>query len=924
MDMDSIQYKLQSTSKSTVLYYAGLVIISVGLIITTIMGAIHVHSTYKSTPLCVGEGPSQYQLPRTVVPTSYKLHLKPNMKTFNYDGAIDITLEVKSRTKCIVLNAEDLVFTQKNVTLTDSSNKQVKLVDFNFDNDATKLYLSFERVLDTNEKLHLKINYSGKLRDDLQGFYKSSYTTKDGVTKVIATTQFESESARTAFPCFDEPSFKATFTISIELQPEDAKNENLKVLSNMPEELRTPLPDGSVTVLFQESPPMSTYLVAYIIGEFDYVEAVSEGITFRVYSLPGDGPKGQFQLGVAQGVTKFLNEFFDVKYALPKMDLIGIPDFRAGAMENWGLITFRSTYLLVDNQTTQSFMEGGAEVVAHEIAHQWTGNLITTNWWNHIWLNEGFATFFETLSLDAVHPEWNRWEAKLTNSIQPALAQDALKSTHPIVNSALSPEEVEAVFDTITYDKGGSFLLMAYQYLGKDTFKAWMRQYFKTYQWKNAETPQLFEVLEQTSQKAGIAKKFATWTDNAGFPLITVKKEGNKYSLSQTRFLSQKPSTNETDAGPIWWVPVTASYKGSSNVRNIELNEKTLSNALDVPSNGWLKLNVDQHGFYRVNYPSENWLALFDDIENLKVGDKFGIIDDVFALTFSGDLNMKLTLKLLPYLKDENTFIIWDAVFTHLGRINGLIAKEPIHASYQRMIIDLIKEKYDSLGWNKKEADTNDDIKLRTLILAVATGYELEDAVEKADELFWNAVESGSNTIEPDNRQTVYKTVVAHGGEAAYNEVLRRFLDNSTDFQEASRLMYALAWARDPALLKNTLELTLSPSIRSQDAVYVIREVARNPYGQDLAWEFSREYYSLIVKRAGQRTVSARLITGVTNRFTTKTKYEEVKAFFTERDNTQYLTDSLETILTNEQFLRSSYSDLQEYLQENFAYENKD
>ncbi len=801
------------------------------------------------------------------------------------------------------------------------------LRNFEMNNAQRKMFLRFNNVFSVGSKLTLKVNrFQAKLRDDLRGFYKSYYT-KNGVTKLIATTQFESESARTAFPCFDAPNFKAKFTVSITLNAEDAANEKLTVLSNMPEGQRTALPDGSSVILFRESPPMSTYLLAFIIGEFDYVETSEDDIRFRVYSLPGDGEKGKYQLEVARKITKFFNQYFNVKYALPKMDLIGLPDFRAGAMENWGLLTFRSGYLIVDNTTTQSQLESGAEVVAHEIAHQWTGNFITCKWWSHLWMNEGFATFLETLSLDAIHPEFNRWQAKLTNSIQPALLVDALSSSHPIVNTADSPSEIEDVFDSITYDKGGAFLYMLHSAIGAEQFKSWMRAYFKKHQYTNAETSDLFQVLVDTVPGAPSLSQLQSWTMNAGFPLITVREDGGQYSVEQKRFFSGKRNvTEDSSSDPVWWVPISIVSPDGKKTR-FDLVDQKKSNALNIPSGSWIKLNAGQTGFYRVNYPTNLWVSLFKEIRNqnqlFTVGDRFGLVDDIFALGFAGELSITAAMRIVPDLKNEVSFSIWDALLSHLSRISGLIAKESFHNNFNRLVIDLVKNRYEQIGWDSRESDTNDDTKLRPLLLSAMTTANHEGAMNEALTRFDKFItDEQENNISPDIRLSIYKTVVRERGEVGYHQIFNRLqaASNTSDFNEFSRCMYALAFAKDPSLIKTTLEMSLSPIIRSQDTVYLIREVSRNPYGVDVTWDFVRDNYDAIVAKAGQRTVSSRLITGITSRFTTRTKYDEVKNFFVGRDRTQSLDEALETILVNEQFIKQNYNEIKQYLLEKFPF----
>jgi puromycin-sensitive aminopeptidase len=893
-------------TKTDIFYYVSVSLIGLSIIILSIIGASHIHSTYTFTSACINNDANKDRLPpRPVIPLNYTLQLKPDLQTFVYNGTVEIVIQVLKQTKCFFLNYEEIDI--QNVVVLRKDDSQVKISGLILDSNYTILQIKFDQYMEL-EQYKIRIQFSSNIRRDLRGFYRSYYI-KNNVTKNLFVTQFESQDARTAFPCFDEPDLKATFDIEFIIRQQDlAIMPKFVALSNMPESNRAVLPDGSLSIHFLPTKPMSTYLVAWVLGEFDYVGLTSDGIDYRVFTLPGESDTARFALVTAQQITEAFHRYFGIKYAFPKMDLIAIPDFRAGAMENWGLITFRATYLVVDNSTTSSQKEDVAEVIAHEIAHQWTGNLVTANWWDNLWLNEGFATFFETQSLDTIHPEWKRWEKKLTNTFQAALVVDASPTSHALVTNVQNQADIEAVFDTITYNKGAALLYMFYNYLGPSDFQKWISTYLRKYEFGNAITDNLLSVLAEIKpDDLNIKLQFSTWTYQPGYPLITLsKKEGDStYTLSQKRFYS-RPQDNAPDQK--WWVPIRAKLP-TGNHQTFTLDKASSPFTL---STDWIKLNAGQVGFYRVNYDTDLWLKLFDQLSTFSVEDRFGIIDDLFALTGAGEIKIALPFRALSAIKNsEQSLVLWETIISNLNSIVARVVREPVADDLSRVILNIIGPIRNKLGWDIKPGESDEDTQLRPIIILTSLMNGNNDDISYATTLYWSG-----NNIPVELRQAVYYTIVRHGGEKAYMSILGRYMDalnGGSDF-ERSRCMAALAQASKPSLVKRTLEFALSNNVRSQDAGSLIRLVARNPYGIDIAWDFIKQNYESIRNKIGDRTFQSYIVGGVCNLFATIDKYNEVKNTFELTAPGMALNQSLEAILANKFWLDKNYQDLVNYL----------
>ena len=927
--------------KTNLIYYCILGIFALVFLFLACWGAYRLHNR-KINSQTKAEYP--FRLPGNIVPHHYDIQLEPHANdNYTFTGKVAIQIEVKQSTDCVVLNAEDLQF--KAVLNANNDQKStytetgiINAVDgviqgitlFNTNSSQTVALSTFStasmkeyriiKVCPANqlERSHfylLTIEYSGPIRSDMRGFYRSKAS--DG--SLVLSTQFESEDGRAAIPMFDEPKFKATFQMTIITPVTDDKT---RILFNTDEIERTTLSDGRVKVKFDKTPLMSSYLVAFIIGQYDYVEEYADGIRHRVYTPVGKAEHGRFSLGVAVKVTKFFTETYQVKYPISKMDQIAIPDFESGAMENWGLITYRETYLYFDNMTaSQSDKENGAEVVSHEISHQWNGNTITAQYWTELWINEGFATFMETYGLTNTFPSWNRELKKLTNSYIYAMDIDSVPSSDPIVrayNKTQSNAQIDALFNSITYDKGGAILKMYYHYLGEEKFIKWIRDFYATYKYQNGNTTQLLAKLP-VSDVAKTSENFATWLYQPGFPILGVNVGADgAITVSQKRFFGYANSTQQEEySNSTWWIPLTYVTEYEGDVKSIEFpkGQTTLKISDKV-----LKFNHHKQGFYRVNYPKSMWVDLIKNVEEFETEDRFDLLNDIFAISTSTveEIEPSLMFDMLLSLKNDDTNIIWENIYQWVLKLHQLLAAESVSPSYFRMVRDFVKKKYEEIGWENTSELDNEDKELRPFVLTIACRFDYEPCVKEAIKRYH---ERNITAIPPELRSIVYRNYIINGGEMEYHQILEQY-KAEVDPNEKSKLMYALAYSKQIPLLQNTLELSLSPIIKAQDAVFLIREVARNvPFGTEVAWDFFRTHYSQLVSKCGQGQVSNRLIIGVASMFNNAFHKAEVESFlapYLQNINLKYYYNTLEAIEKNTKFLEKHLASIDAYLKSKY------
>ncbi|MDE0031708.1 MAG: M1 family metallopeptidase [Deltaproteobacteria bacterium] len=830
-------------------------------------------------------------LPDDVSPKRYDLTLKPDLERFAFSGSEAVEIEIKAPTRRVVLHATEL---EIHSAALERDGATLEPVSIEANEEEETVAFVFGETLDPGPA-RLAIEFTGLLNDKMHGFYRGVYH-QDGEKRTMAVTQFEATDARRAFPCWDEPAQKAVFAVTL-VVPEDRV-----AVSNMPPTDVETGDDGLKTVRFADTPVMSTYLLAFVVGEFDYVETeTTEGVTVRVYTPVGRREQGRFALDVAARTLSFFDEYFGIAYPLPKMDLLAIPDFAAGAMENWGAVTYRETAILVDpEESSAGTRQRVAIIVAHELAHQWFGNLVTMEWWTHLWLNEGFASWIEFLAVDHMFPEWDMWTQFVYSDFGRALSLDGLKSSHPIEIEVRDPKQISEIFDGISYSKGASVIRMLAAYLGADTFRSGLRRYLERHQYANATTEDLWQALAEESGKP-VKQIMDTWTKQTGYPLLSVNMKQGEVELHQTRFfLSGVPDRDDTSR---WSVPLGIRTEGGQDTFRVFEEERT---TVDSGSGRreWLKVNPDQTGFYRSNYSAELWDRLAAAVgagELPSATDRLGLQNDAFALARAGYLDPGRPLALASSYRNETDYTVWADLSENLRAYDILLSHRSCHESFRAYARSLYQTIHTSLGWDARPGESHLTKLLRPMVIGLLGRYGDPQVNAEALRRFDEGIRDAT-PVAPDLRMAVYGQVVESRGLEGYEAVLRVYREAELH-EEKNRCLRALGCSTDLDLLRRTLDFSLSDEVRGQDTPLAVAGVAMNPLGRDLAWNFLREKWAEFDDRYGQGGfIIARIVSITTEDFTTLEKAAEVESFFESHPApaaTRTVRQSLERIRSN-------------------------
>lgn len=774
-----------------------------------------------------------YRLPKNVTPKRYEIRLTPDLKAFTFQGEVNIAVVVNEATDDVVLNALELEIDKATAERGGKSlNARAEL-----ETAKERAHLRFNEKLTPGEWT-LKVAFRGILNDKLHGFYRSQYTDAAGQTHVVATTQFESTDARRAFPCWDEPELKASYKVALVI------DDHLAAVSNGGQESERKLAGGKKEVVFKETIPMSTYLVAFIVGEFVATAPVDAGTPLRIVHVPGKEPLTSWAKQIGAFSLEYFADYYGLKYAGDKLDLIAIPDFASGAMENLGAITFRETALLADEKTaSRAELERVADVVSHENAHMWFGDLVTMRWWNGIWLNEAFATFMEMLAVDAWKPEWKRWES-FSVSRAAAMAIDGLRSTRSIEYTVRSPEDCRAMFDILTYEKGAAVLRMLEQFLGGNVFRDGIRLYLKKHQFSNTETGDLWDALEAASREP-VRKMMDSWIFQPGFPIIEVApaSDGKSLKLSQRRFFYL---TEDNDQ--LWHVPVMVRAKTDKGVATHKVILTTRETTLELPGKlEWALVNEGGHGFYRAHYAPALLAALTKNLAALQPIERFGLVSDTWAATVAGLGPLSEFLKMARLFAAETDINVWRALIGAFAYLD-MIASDADRPALAAALREIVGPAAARLGWEPKRGESELQRQLRgTLIGALGTLGDDPEVQKKARDLyarFEDNPESADRDLTP-----ALVNILAYSGDAArYEEFKKKFKAPRTP-QEEQRYLFALANFRDLNLLKGTMEMTLDGQVRTQNAPYLMHSLLLNSECRYLAWDFARSHWDEMIQK---------------------------------------------------------------------------
>lgn len=707
-------------------------------------------------------------LPANVIPRHYDLSLEPDFKKLTYEGRVVIDLDVVEDTTSISLNTLELKLLSTRVI--SGSEVITSSPDTSYNESTQTTKVSFEKVLPKGSKAQLEMTFTGELNDKMAGFYRSTYKNADGTEGILATTQMEPTDARRAFPCFDEPALKAKFTVTL------VADKNLTCLSNMDVLSETDIHSEmsnttKKAVKFNTSPLMSTYLLAFIVGELNYIETDKFRLPVRVYAPPNqDIEHGRFSLELAARTLEFYEKTFDSKFPLPKMDMVAIPDFAAGAMENWGLITYRVVDVMFDEKTSgASTKERVAEVVQHELAHQWFGNLVTMDFWDGLWLNEGFATWMSWYSCNVFYPEWKVWQGYVTDNLQSALSLDSLRSSHPIEVPVKRADEVNQIFDAISYSKGSCVLRMISTYIGEDVFMEGIRQYLKKHAYGNTQTGDLWAALSAASGQ-DLSKVMDIWTKNVGYPVITVTENADKKSIhvKQNRFLRTADVKPEEDK---IIYPVFLGLRSKDGVNEaLTLNEREAD--FDVPSLDFFKLNADHTMIYRTSYTPERLEKLGQAAKDglLSVEDRAGMLADAGALASSGYQKTSGVLNLLKGFDNETEFVVWNELISRLSMIQSawIFEDQAVKDGLETFLRDLVSPKAHKAGWEFADSDDHIQQQFKAMLFGSAGLAGDKVIIKAAQDMFAKFAAGDKSAIHPNIRGSVFGMALKYGGN---NEV---------------------------------------------------------------------------------------------------------------------------------------------------------
>ncbi|XP_052246472.1 endoplasmic reticulum aminopeptidase 1-like isoform X2 [Dreissena polymorpha] len=834
------------------------------------------------------------RLPHSVTPVSYKMYMHPNISESFFTGHVSIICDVNENTDFIVFHAKGLTIMTIKVSDNSVPTNLFGVVNWLEHEDNEQIYVRLMKYLPKGLKINMYIEYNGTLGTLLHGFYKSSYLSSSNEKRYIATTHFEPTHAREAFPSFDEPAMKATFEMTM------IRDEQHFSLFNMPLKVSTKLDNGLYQDEFETSVKMSTYLVAFVVCDYKNVsETTKRKIQVRVFAPPDFIGSASYALEVAVKVIDYYEDYFGVKYPLPKQDLIAIPDFEAGAMENWGLITYRMADVLYDRDTASTHNKQNiAVVIAHELAHQWFGNLVTMDWWDDLWLNEGFASYVEYLGTDIVDHDWRMGDQFVTDALLRAAYLDSLANSHPISQPVSDPGQINELFDAISYSKGASIIRMLNNYIGEDVFKAGLVSYLNKYNYGNAQTQDLWSSLSEAASHAklntNVTRLMNTWTGQTGYPVVKVTRSRDKMTLTQSRFLlNTSPNAQNGTPSPYgykWEIPFcyTTQTEPERPVKQL-LTDVTAT--VDGILGDWVKGNCGMYGFYRVNYDPDTWRGIIRQLNQnhtvFSVPERAGLLDDAFMLARVGQLDYSVALDLSLYLVNEEDYVPWSSFLDSIAFLSDRLESKPVYSAFKAYLLKLMMNRLKTISekdWLKFENISDLEKYLKAAIIDKAVGLGYAPVLENGRQQFMSWL-TNKTSLNVDLKAVIYMTGVMTGDGTVWESVWKRY-NEARDDNEKRKLLYALASTKEARLLSRLLHSSLNESeVRSQDAPMALSSVATSYTGQILAWRFLQQNWDTIVSRYGDTSfMIPSFIKSACSNFDSKFDYEDVRSFFEAHD----------------------------------------
>jgi aminopeptidase N len=763
------------------------------------------------------------QLPSHVFPEHYDIFVRPDAKNLSFDASVRITVSVREPTAEIVLNAADL---QLERAVLRAGSEQV--ADIAFHPEQQTATLTFGGTIEPGT-YDVTIDYKGRISENADGLFVAKYGSPEAPKQMLAT-QFEPVSARRFVPCWDEPARKATFSISVAIPKDEV------AVSNMPVEAITELDGERHRVRFQRTPRMSPYLLFLGVGDLERLERTVGSTKIAVVARKGSASKGQFALDSAEQLLGYFNEYFGVPYPLPKLDMIAVPSGGGfSAMENWGAILYFENALLVDpTLSPESARQRVFVVVAHEMAHQWFGNLVTMQWWDDLWLNEGFASWMENKATDHFHPEWMMW-LQSESGRQRAMRQDAKRTTHPVIQPVFRGDQANQAFDEITYRKGQAVIRMLESYLGPDAFRRGIRSYMQRHAYQNAVTDSLWTELEKAAGQPvkPIADDF---TRQPGVPLISVQDAKVDGAQTTVTFRQERFGVDDSARDPlVWRTPVSAAAIGGGALPVAQVISGPSPSSVPVPGTPPIKINVGQTAYYRSHYPQAAFLALAERTSLLSPADQLGLLYDSWALGEAGITPPTDYLELILKVPPGAERAVWRQIIETLTSIDRLYAGQPEKTAFRDFARATLAPVWAQVGWDARPNEPDTRAILREDLLN-ALGQFGEPAVRAEARRRFEAFVADPQSLPAAIRLPTLRVAALSADEALY-ATMHELAKKAADPLEKDQLFGALAWAEDPALARRTLEIGLSDEPSRATGLRMITRVATgNP---ELAWDFA-------------------------------------------------------------------------------------
>ena len=791
---------------------------------------------------------------------NYTLQFEPIFHNFTFNGLEIITINLLKPSNSITLNSAELKI--KKCHLIQGAKTISAKTKLNEKNEL--LSINFSKKIKGNVKVC--IEFVGSLNDKLLGFYRSQYKDQKGKTKFLATTQFEAADARRAFPCWDEPKMKATFDVSLLV------DNHFDAISNMPISSKKKI--GKKTLYgFEQTPIMSTYLLYLGVGEFEYLHGKLRNIKLRIVTTKGNKNKAKLSLDFTKKFLSEYEKYFGIKYPLPKLDMIAIPDFAAGAMENWGAITFREAILLYDPKTSSTRTKQYiAEVISHEIAHQWFGNLVTMKWWNDLWLNESFATFMATKIVDKFYPNWDLWQQFLDDAMLQAMSVDSLKNSHPIDVKVDHPAQIREIFDSISYDKGGCVLRMLENYVGKENFRKGLKHYLTKHRYNNAEGKDLWAALGKVAHKP-VKSMMNTWINQVGFPIVEVTRKNSHLKINQRRYLSDGTKNTKTK----WAIPFSINEGNHESTKLLTAKSDKIK--LKNKDRNFV-VNSGRYGFFRVQYDNvtlEN-LSLLVDEKILDDVDRWSLQNDLFSQCVSGTKKLQEYLDFTTSYHDEDNYITLLNLAHNLYSIYKLTHKEKFSDELKAYTVEFLGTIFEQLGWDARKNEPHTDSLLRSVVISALGKLGDKDILEESNRRFSKYLKN-KTSLDANLQETVFSLMAWTGDERTYKKLLALYRKNTLQ-EEKLRFLSAMCNFKQKKILEKTLALTLTPEIRSQNMRVPIMGVSANIHGKEILWPWMKKHWKKLVKKFGAGNPLANRIVASIGSVIDDTMEKEVRTFF--------------------------------------------